>query len=223
MKVLVGCEFSGVVRRAFAALGHEVWSVDLLPSDDRSSRHIVVDVRDYLDDAWDLLVCHPPCTRLCRSGRRWLSGPGHMTPPTKLPIGRTWQSMIDEFEVGLDLFIACWQAPIDRVAIENPDMHDIARRRMPKGLPRPQIVQPFWFGEPQYKATGWYLRGLPDLVDTNLLKEPTKGTDEWKAWHRAWRRVTAKNRGHERSRFLPGMAEAIALQWGGHVRKAVMK
>lgn len=117
MRVLIACEFTGTVRRAFVALGHDAWSCDLLPAEDGSNRHIAGDVRDHLEDGWDLLmVAHPPCTRLCRSGRRWLSGPGHLTPPKKLPRGRSWQSMIDEFEAGVDLFIACWRAPIDRVA-----------------------------------------------------------------------------------------------------------
>lgn len=80
MRVLIGCETSGVMRSAFAALGHDVWSCDLLPAEDRSNRHMVGDVRDFLDDGWDLLVvCHPPCTRLCNSGVRWLH-----EPPTKL-------------------------------------------------------------------------------------------------------------------------------------------
>ena len=215
MKMLVACEFSGTVRRAFAARGHDAWSCDLLPAEDGSNRHIVGDVRTILGDGWDLLiVAHPPCTRLCRSGRRWLSGPGHMTPPKKLPRGRTWESMIEEFENGLDLFIACWRAPITRVAIENPQMHDIARSRLPGDVPPPQIVQPFWFGHPEYKATGWYLRGLPPLNETNRLPEPAKFSDEWKAWNRVWRMPRSANRAKERSRFFPAMADAMATQWG---------
>lgn len=215
MRVLIGCEFSGVMRRAFARHGHDAWSCDLLPAEDRSNRHIVGDVRDHLDDGWDLLVVvHPPCTRLCRSGRRWLSGPGDMTPPKKLPLGRTWESMKAEFEAGLSLFIACWRAPVPRVAIENPEMHDIARRRLPGDVPRPHIVQPFWFGEPQYKATGWYLRGLPPLEATGRLAEPERGSAEWKEWNRVWRMPPGDRRGLERSRFFPSMANACAAQWG---------
>ncbi len=215
MRVLVACEYSGVVRRAFRARGHEAWSCDLLPSEDRSDFHIEGDVRHILNDGWDLLaVCHPPCTRLCRSGRRWLSGPGNMTPPKKLPRGRTWESMIAEFEGGIDLFTACWRAPIERVAMENPEMHDLAKARMPSDLPRPQIVQPHWFGHPEYKATGWYLRGLRPLIATNRIPEPVRGSDEWKAWNRVWRMSPGSKRGHERSRFFPGMAEAMADQWG---------
>lgn len=222
MRVLIACEYSGIMRRAFAALGHDAWSCDLLPAEDGSNRHITGDVRDHLNDGWDLLiVAHPPCTRLCRSGRRWLSGPGDLTPPKKLPKGRSWQSMIDEFENGLDLFLACWRAPIERVAIENPEMHDIARRRLPPDVPRPHMVQPFWFGHPEYKATGWYLRGLPHLTETDRLAEPEKGSGEWKAWHRVWRMPPGADRGKERSRFFPGMARAAALQWGGAAERAV--
>jgi len=214
-RILIGCEYSGVVRQAFLALGYDAWSCDLLPSEDRSNRHIVGDVRNILGDGWDLLiVVHPPCTRLCRSGRRWLSGPGNLTPPKKLPRGRTWASMIAEFEEGVNLFTACWRAPIACVAIENPEMHDLARARMPADLPRPHMVQPFWFGHPEYKTTGWYLRGLKPLNETNRLPEPTKGSNEWKAWNRVWRMPPGANRGHERSRFFPAMAEAMADQWG---------
>lgn len=216
LRVLIACEYSGIMRRAFAARGHDVWSCDLLHAEDGSNRHIVGDVRDILNEGWDLLVvAHPPCTRLCRSGRRWLSGPGYLTPPKKLPIGRTWQSMIDEFEAGIDLFVACWNAPIARVAIENPEMHDIARARMPEDLPRPHMVQPFWFGHPEYKGTGWYLRGLPPLAATRRLAEPLRGSDEWKSWNRVWRMPRSPARAHERSRSFPGMADAAADQWGG--------
>ena len=215
-RVLVACEFSGIVRNAFLDRGHDAWSCDLLPSEDRTNRHIVGDVRDHLNDGWDLLiVCHPPCTRLCRSGRRWLSGPGKMTPPKQLPKGRTWESMKAEFREGVDLFTACWQAPVERIAIENPEMHDLARDAMPADLPKPQMVQPFWFGHPEYKSTGWYLKNLPELVETNRLPEPERGSSEWKDWNRVWRMSPGKNRGHERSRFFPGMAKALADQWGG--------
>ncbi len=96
LRVLIGCETSGMVRRAFQALGHDVWSCDLLPADDRSNRHMICDIRDVLFDGWDLLaVMHPPCTRLCNSGVRWLSKP---------PPGRTLADMWDELESGAALF-----------------------------------------------------------------------------------------------------------------------
>ena len=121
LRILIGCETSGRMRRAFAARGHDVWSVDLLPAEDGSNRHITGDVRDHLHDGWDLLaVMHPPCTRLCNSGVRWL----HVPPP-----GRTQAHMWAELDEGAALFSACWQAPIPRVAVENPVMHKHARAR----------------------------------------------------------------------------------------------
>ncbi len=222
MRVLVGCETSAIARRAFAARGHDVWSCDIEPAEDGSNRHIRCDIRDILDDGWDLLaVMHPPCTRLCRSGRRWMSGPGKWTLPKQLPQGRTWQSMIDEFENGIDLFTACWRAPIDRVAIENPQMNDLAAARMPEDLPKPQMVQPHWFGHPEYKATGWYLRGLPELIETERLPEPIKGSDEWKAWNRVHRMTPGPERARLRSRSFTGMMNAAANQWGEYARERI--
>lgn len=215
MKILIACETSGVMRRAFERRGHDVWSCDLLPAEDGSNRHIRGDVRDLLHDDWDLLaVMHPPCTRLCRSGRRWMSGPGKWTPPKKLPKGRTVQDLRAEFEEGVSLFIDCWRAPIDRIAIENPEMNDLARDRMPPDLPSPQIVQPFWFGEPAYKATGFYLRGLSRLTETNRLEEPEKGSAEWKAWNAIHRAPPGPDRWKIRSRTFAGVADACADQWG---------
>ena len=96
MRILIACEFSGVVRRAFAARGHDAWSCDLLPAEDGSNHHIVGDARDYLDEGWDLLaVFHPPCTRLCNSGVRWLS-----VPPPGRKIGDMWR----ELDAAADLF-----------------------------------------------------------------------------------------------------------------------
>lgn len=213
-RALVGCETSGVVRRALAARGLDVWSVDLLPAEDRSNRHIIGDVRDYLNEGWDLVVvAHPPCTRLCRSGRRWLSGPGAMTPPKSLPRGRTWDDLKQEFEEAVYLFVACWRAPAPRVAIENPVMHDIARARMPADLPAPQVVQPFWFGEPAYKATGLYLRGLPPLVATERLAEPARGGQEWRRWSALSLMSPGPDRWKARSRTFEGVAAAMADQW----------
>lgn len=211
MRGLIGCETSGVMRRAFAARGHDMWSVDLLPAEDGSNRHIRGDLRDYLDEGWDFLaVCHPPCTRLCNSGVRWL----HVPPP-----GRSLAEMWAELDAGAALFSACWRAPIARVAIENPVMHKHARARLPADLPRPQIVQPWWFGDPAFKATGWYLRGLPALAPTNRLVPPRKAEEperhaEWSAIHRA---SPGPDRWKIRSRTFQGLAEACADQWGGFV------
>lgn len=210
MKVLIGCETSGVMRRAFSARGHDVWSCDLLPADDGSNRHIRCDIRDILQDGWDLMaVMHPPCTRLCNSGVRWLTAP---------PRGRTLAEMWAELEAGADLFSACWKAPIERVAIENPIMHKHAKARMPADLPKPQIVQPWWFGEPFFKATGFYLRGLPQLRPTLRLIPPKKAEEEarHKEWSAIWFASPGKDRWRFRSRTFQGVADACADQWGGY-------
>ncbi|WP_299297474.1 hypothetical protein [uncultured Tateyamaria sp.] len=219
MRILVGCETSGIARKAFAALGHDVWSCDVEPAEDRSNRHIVCDIRGgILEEGWDLLaVMHPPCTRLCRSGRRWMSGAGKWTPPKKLPKGRSWTDLKEEFELGVSVFTACWDAPIERVAIENPEMNDLARDRMPEDLPAPQMVQPFWFGEPQYKSTGWYLRGLPPLRETERLTEPERESLEWRPWNKVHRMPPGPERARLRSRSFPGMMQAAAQQWAGSV------
>ena len=222
LRVLIGCETSGIARRAFAALGHDVWSCDIEPAEDGSNRHIRCDIRNgILEDGWDLLaVLHPPCTRLCRSGRRWMSGPGKWTEPKTLPKGRSLSELRAEFEDGVSIFTACWEAPIERIAIENPEMNDLAKDRMPADLPSPQIVQPFWFGEPAYKGTGWYLRGLIQLTATNRLPEPAKGSDEWKAWNAVHRMPPGPDRARLRSRSYPGMMAAAAAQWGGYALEA---
>jgi len=204
MRILVGCETSGTVRRAFAAYGHDVWSVDLLPAEDGSNRHIIGDIRDYLRDGWDLLaVMHPTCTRLCNSGVRWL----HVPPP-----GRTKAEMWAELDEGAALFSDCWNAPIARVCCENPVMHKHARERI-VGWSKPQIVQPWWFGDPFFKATGLYLRGLPPLAPSFRLTPPAKGTAEHKAWSAVHRASPGPDRWRERSRTFGGVAEAMAAQW----------
>ncbi len=207
MRVLIGCETSGVMRRAFSALGHDVWSCDLLPAEDMSNRHIIGDVRDHLNCDWDMLiVAHPPCTRLCNSGVRWLHNP---------PRNRSLADMWVELDEGVSLFSDCWRAPVERIAIENPIMHRHARERMPSDLPSPQIVQPWWFGEPFFKATGFYLRGLPKLRATNRLTPPKTGSEEHKAWSAVHRAPPSPDRWKFRSRTFEGVARACALQWGG--------
>ncbi len=208
-RVLIGCEFSGVVRRAFAARGHDAWSCDLLPAEDRSNRHITGDIREVLNDGWDLVaVFHPPCTRLCNSGVRWL----HTPPP-----GRTREDMWAELEEGADLFSAVWNAPCPRVAVENPVMHKHAKALIRNYQPAAQTVQPWWFGDPAFKATGLYLRGLDPLHPTEKLRPPKAGTDEHKAWSAVHRAPPGPDRWKIRSRTFPGLAEAMADQWGGRL------
>lgn len=209
MRVLVGCETSGVVRRAFSALGHDVWSCDLLPADDGSNRHIRGDIRDVLGDGWDLLaVMRPPCTRLCNSGVRWLSVP---------PPGRTLDDMWAELDEGAALFSACWNAPIERVCVENPVMHKHAKERIENFRPAAQTVQPWWFGDEAFKATGLYLRNLPKLTPTNRLMPPAAGTDEHIRWSAIHRAPPGPERWKIRSKTFQGLADAMAAQWGGLV------
>lgn len=206
MRILVACEFSGTVRNAFLARGHDAWSCDLLPSDDGSNRHIIGDARDLLNDGWDLLmVAHPPCTRLCNSGVRWLHKP---------PNGKTIHQMWAELDAGAGLFSDFWNAPIDRVCIENPVMHKHAKARITGYEPAAQTVQPWWFGEQAFKATGLYLRNLPPLTPTDRLTPPRVGTKSHKEWSYIHRASPGPDRGHIRSKFFPGIASAMADQWG---------
>lgn len=198
MRVLVACEYSGTVRNAFLERGHDAWSCDLLPSEDGSNRHIRGDARDLLNDGWDLLmVAHPPCTRLCNSGVRWLSVP----PPR-----RTRDDMWRELDEGAALFSAFWNAPIERICVENPVMHRHAKERIVNYAEPAQSVQPWQFGHGETKRTCFWLKNLPPLVPTNIVPGRTPrvhhaspGPDRWK----------------ERSRFFRGIAEAMADQWGG--------
>lgn len=210
LRVLIGCERSGIVRRAFERLGHDVWSCDIEPAEDRTNRHIRGDVRDYLNDGWDLLaVMHPPCTRLCHSGLRWL----HTPPP-----GKTLDQMEAELREGAELFSACWNAPIERRAIENPKMHRKAQALIRNYRPPTQVAQPWWFGDPAFKGIGLWLDNLPPLIPTNMLTPPERKSAEgieWAKVHRATGWQPQADRARERSRFFPGIARAMAEQWGG--------
>jgi len=206
LRVLIACEFSGVVRRAFAARGHDAWSCDLLPAEDGSNKHIVGDVRDLLDDGWDLLmVAHPPCTRLCNSGVRWLTAP---------PRGKTLDEMWRDLDEGAALFSACWNAPIERIAIENPVMHRHAKARIVNFVEHSQSIQPWQFGDGEAKRTCIWLKGLPVLVPTHPEKPEA-------IVHRVWRMPPGPERQKERSRFFPGVAAAMAEQWGGWAEETV--
>lgn len=199
LRILVACEFSGVVRRAFAARGHDAWSCDLLPADDRSNRHIVGDARDLLGDGWDLLmVAHPPCTRLCNSGVRWLSKP---------PPGKTLDQMQAGLREGAALFSAFWNAPIERIAVENPIMHRHAKALIENYQEPAQTIQPWQFGHGEIKGTCLWLKGLPKLTPTQIVEGRTA---------RVHRMPPGPDRWKERSRTFTGIAEAMADQWGTH-------
>jgi hypothetical protein len=204
MNVLIACEYSGRVREAFRARGHNAWSCDLLPAEDESPFHFQGDVLGVIAlGGWDLMVAHPPCTRLANSGVRWLSKP---------PPGKTVEQMQQELLEGAAFYRALRDAPIPLMAIENPIMHRYASALVNPG--RRQVVQPWHFGDPAFKATGFELIGLPGLRPTNVLTPPSPGSEEHKRWSAIHRASPGPNRWKDRSRTFPGIAAAMADQWG---------
>ena len=186
MKVLIACEFSGIVRDAFLDAGHDAMSVDLLPteSDHPLGAHITGDIQT-IDLSWaDLLIAHPPCTDLSVSGARWW--------PAKVADGRQQESL--EFVQWL------MDAPVERIAIENPIGKISTAIRKPD-----QIIQPWQYGHGETKATCLWLKGLPKLEPTDVVE----GREA-----RVHRMPPGPNRWKERSRFFSGIAAAMATQWG---------
>lgn len=191
MRVLVACEFSGAVRDAFIAKGHDAWSCDLLPGEGKHrNKHFQGDVFKVLrtDKNWDLLIAHPPCTYLCNSGVRWL----HETE------GR-WAQM----EEGARFFKRLLNTKIPRICIENPVMHKYAKEII--GMDFTQSIQPWQFGHGETKRTCFWLKGLPPLKPTKIVEGreqkihlASPGPDRWKI----------------RSMTYPGIAKAMAAQWG---------
>lgn len=184
MRILVACEFSGVVRRAFRALGHDAWSCDLLPAEDGSSKHYQINVRELMHPSWDwdLMIAHPPCTHLAVSGARWFK-----------------DKQAEQVEA-LDFVRALLDAPIPRIALENPISIISSRIRKPD-----QIIQPWQFGHGETKATCLWLKNLPKLVPTNIVDGRSA---------RVHRMPPGPDRWKERSRTFQGIAQAMAEQWG---------
>lgn len=196
-RLLVACEYSGRVREAFRKKGWDAWSCDLLPSEDDSPHHIQGDVLSLslLGRGWDMMIAHPPCTRLANSGVRWLHERG------------LWE----ELDEACEFYKEFQNAPIPRKCIENPIMHKYAKERL--GDVRRQVVQPWQFGEPFFKATGFELHNLPDLVPTGILTRPVKGTPEHTKWSACHMASPGPNRWKERSRTYQGIADGMAEQW----------
>jgi site-specific DNA-cytosine methylase len=193
MRVLVACEFSGVVREAFRKRGHDALSCDLLPTEIEGP-HYQGDVRDVLGNGWDLMIAHPPCTHLAVSG------------------AKHFHRKAVEQEEALDFVRLLLDAPIAKIALENPVSIISSRIRKPD-----QIVHPYWFGDPYKKKTCLWLKGLPKLVATNLVEpEPdvvmksgarmAKWYYDAKCGNKDWAKI--------RSTTFPGFAEAMAGQWG---------
>ena len=192
MRVLVACEYSGRVRAAFRALGHDAWSSDLLEAEDGSRFHLQGDVLPQLRDGWDLLIAHPPCTHLSVSGAR------HFV--AKRADGRQQEA--------IDFFLTLAHAPVPRIAIENPVCIMATVWRRPD-----QVIQPWQFGHGETKATCLWLKGLPPLRPTQIVA----GREA-----RVHRMPQSANRWKERSRTYEGIAEAMADQWGHYTDLATL-
>ena len=181
MRVLVACEYSGAVRSAFAEMGHDAWSCDLLPTE-IPGQHYQGDVRDVLLEHWDLMVAHPPCTHLAVSGARWFK-----------------EKQTEQAEA-LEFVRLLMGAPIERIAVENPISIISSHIRKPD-----QIIQPWQFGHGETKATCLWLKNLPKLRPTNIVE----GREQ-----RVHKMPPSPDRWRERSRTFPGIARAMAEQWG---------
>jgi hypothetical protein len=191
MKVLIACEYSGVVRDAFIKRGHDAWSCDLLPTDS-SGPHIQGDVLEILNQGWDLMIAHPPCTHLAVSGARWFKN-----------------KQVEQKEA-LDFVRALLNAPINKIALENPISIISTEVRQPD-----QIVQPWMFGHEMTKSTCLWLKNLPLLVPTNIVgkgkKHITKSGKSIPEWYNL---PETKDRWKKRSKTFEGFAKAMAEQWG---------
>lgn len=203
MRVLVACESSGVVRRAFRERGHDAWSCDLLPGEDGSEHHIQGDALETIERSWqwDLMIAHPPCTYLCNSGVRWLQ-------PTN---NERW----DQLLLAREFFWKLWNAPIPKIAIENPIPHRYGM------LPKyDQIIQPYMFGDDASKRTCLWLKGLPRLsIPPAESWVPPRIVDGKKRWanqtNSGQNKLTPSNtRASERSRTYDGIGRAFAESWG---------
>lgn len=202
MKVLIACEYSGVSRRAFEALGHDVISADFEPAEDDSPYHYQGDVFDLIEDQhFDLMLAHPPCTYLSVSGLHW-NKRGRMVD------GKPRSELTEE---ALAFVRRLMDAPIDKIAIENPISCISSRIRKPD-----QIIQPWWFGDDASKATCLWLKGLPPLVPTNPVRgRVVNGRERWENQTDSGQNKLAPSptRWKERSRTYPGIAAAFAEQW----------
>ena len=205
MKILVACEFSGIVREAFRKRGHESWSCDLLPTE-IAGNHYQGDIFDIIYEDWALIIAHPPCTYLSTAGNRWFNVSRY---------GDKARQRIIDRESAVSFFMKIANAPAEKIAIENPIGTMSTRWRKPN-----QIVHPYYFGDSERKATCLWLKGLEPLkYSLNDQVEPViieykngKGTDS--NWHMKTLSLPSELRRHERSRTYLGIANAMAEQWG---------
>ena len=186
MKILIACEYSGIVRDAFRFLlnGHDAWSCDIVKSERSNNYHIQGDVTNVLGMSWDMIIAFPPCTHLAASGARWFKD--------KIADGRQ--------KAGVDFFMQFANHPCQKIAIENPIGIMSTRYRKPD-----QIIQPWQFGHGETKATCLWLKGLPKLKPTNIVE----GRE-----NKIWRMPPSKDRAKKRSLTYQGIADAMAQRWG---------
>lgn len=193
MRVLVACEFSGIVRDAFSDRGHDAWSCDFLETE-RPGNHIQGDVLKILNDGWDMMIAHPPCRYLCSSGLHW----------NKRIKGRQ-----EKTNAALEFVRKLLNAPIKKIAVENPVGCISSKIRKPD-----QIIQPFEFGHPESKKTCLWLKNLPELKATNVLELPESGRWKNQTCSGQNRLGPSLERWKIRSRTYSGIAAAMAQQWG---------
>lgn len=190
MKVLIACEFSGIVREAFKAFGHDAWSCDLLGTEIEGN-HLQGDVLEILNTGWDLMIAHPPCIHLAVSGARY------------------FKDKVKQQEESLEFVKQLLNAPIERIALENPIGVISTKIRKPD-----QIIQPYEYGHPESKKTCLWLKNLPKLIATDILELPKKGY--WTNQVRSGQNklTPSPDRWKDRSRTYTGIAKAMAEQWG---------
>ena len=205
MKVLIACEFSGIVREAFKARGHDAWSCDLLPTE-IPGQHIQGDVLEILNDGWDLMIAHPPCTFLSYVGTRHWNKPGRK----------------EKRDEAFDFFMNFANAQIEKICIENPKGYPMKAWRKPD-----QIIQPYFFGDREMKTTCLWLKGLSllnHIAKGDMFDTPTH-TDKPEPWYELKTNkkkiyFTEGMRGNKihrslaRAKTFPGIATAMAEQWG---------
>jgi hypothetical protein len=209
MKVLIACEFSGIVREAFRKRGHDAWSCDLLDTE-IPGQHIKGNVLEISDNGWDLMIAHPPCTYLSNAGVRWFS---------------TDKTRFDKMEDAVCFFKKLLNASINKICIENPIMHGYAKEKIK--IKYNQIIQPYYFGDSVQKATCLWLKNLPNLEPTNIVDRgmiyvDPRGNKHGGAFTNRAKKCysplmllpKSEERWKIRSRTFQGIADAMASQWG---------
>jgi len=200
MKVLVACEYSGIVREAFASKGHDAWSCDLLPTDQPSDKHIQGDVLEIINNDWNLIIAHPPCTHLSVSGAaRWAE---------KVADGRQ--------QAAIKFVEDIWNANCPFIAIENPVGALSSRSKLGKAT---QYIQPYEFGHAEQKKTGLWLKGLPKLIPTDVIDVSNLPDNQRQRLHYL---PPSKDRWKIRSTTFQGIANAMADQWS-NINKRVLQ